>query len=215
LSQQINLYSPLFRKQKKVFSAVAIAQAIGLVVLVIAVFYFYVAGQTSLLEIRAVDSGRQLQSDLERLKVSASRESPEARAKTLSERKSKLEAVLAERAQALQAMESGAAPGRTEGYASVLRALARLSMDGVWLTRVRFSDESGVASIAGRALRAGLIPVYLERLRAEERLRGREFASLEITRQAAPAAQGESAAAPQAGSFVEFVLSTKEAEARK
>jgi hypothetical protein len=214
LSQQINLYSPLFRKQKKVFSAVAIAQAIGLVVLFIAVFYFYVAGQTSLLEIRAVDSGRQLQIDLERLKVSASSESPEARAKVLSERKRKLEAALAERAQALQAMESGA-PGRTEGYASVLRALARVSMEGVWLTRVRFSDESGAASIAGRALRPGLVPVYLERLRSEKRLRGQEFASLEITRQAAPAAQGESAAAPQAGSFVEFVLSTKDLEARK
>jgi hypothetical protein len=214
LSQQINLYSPLFRKQKKVFSAVAIAQAIGLVVLVIAVFYFYVAGQTSLLEIRAVDSGRQLQSDLERLKVSASSESPETRAKTLSERKRKLEAALAERAQALQAMESGG-PGKTEGYASVLRALARLSMEGVWLTRVRFSDESGAASITGRALRPGLVPVYLERLRGEKRLRGQEFASLEITRQAAPAAQGESAAAPQERSFIEFVLSTKDLEARK
>jgi len=214
LSQQINLYSPLFRKQKKVFSAVAIAQAIGLVVLFIAVFYFYVAGQTSLLEIRAVDSGRQLKSDLERLKVSASSESPEARAKTLSERKRKLEAVLAARAQALQAMESGA-PGRTEGYASVLRALARLSMEGVWLTRVRFSDESGEALITGRALRPGLVPVYLERLRSEERLRGQEFASLDIRRQATPAAQGESRAAPQAGSLVEFVLSTKDVEARK
>jgi hypothetical protein len=214
LSQQINLYSPLFRKQKKVFSAVAIAQAIGLVVVFIAVFYFYVAGQTSLLEIRAVDSGRQLKADLERLKVSASSESPEARAKTLSERKRKLEAALAERAQALQAMESGG-PGKTEGYASVLRALARLSMEGVWLTRVRFSDESGAASITGRALRPGLVPVYLERLRGEKRLRGQEFASLEITRQAAPAAQGESAAAPQERSFIEFVLSTKDLEARK
>jgi hypothetical protein len=214
LSQQINLYSPLFRKQKKVFSAVAIAQAIGLVVVFIAVFYFYVAGQTSLLEIRAVDSGRQLKADLERLKVSASSESPETRAKTLSERKRKLEAALAERAQALQAMESGG-PGKTEGYASVLRALARLSMEGVWLTRVRFSDESGAASITGRALRPGLVPVYLERLRGEKRLRGQEFASLEITRQAAPAAQGESAAAPQERSFIEFVLSTKDLEARK
>lgn len=214
MSQQINLYSPLFRKQKKVFSAVAIAQAIGLVVLFIAVFYFYVAGQTSLLELRAVDSGRQLKSDLERLKVSATSESPEARAKTLSERKRKLEAALAERAQALQAMESSA-PGRTEGYASILRALARLSMEGVWLTRVRFSDENGEASIIGRALRPGLVPVYLERLRSEERLRGQEFASLEITRQTTPAAQGESRAAPQAGSLVEFVLSTKDVGARK
>jgi hypothetical protein len=214
MSQQINLYSPLFRKQKKVFSAVAIAQALGLVVLFIAVFYFYVAGQTSLLEIRAVDSARQLKADLERLKVSASSESPEARARTLGERKRKLEAALAERAHALQAMESGA-PGRTEGYASILRAFARLSMEGVWLTRVRFSDESGEASITGRALRPGLVPVYLERLRSEERLRGQEFASLEITRQAAPAAQGESKAAPQAGSLVEFVLSTKELQARK
>jgi hypothetical protein len=214
LSQQINLYSPLFRKQKKVFSAVAIAQAIGVVVLFIAVFNFYVAAQTSLLELRAADSGRQLKSDLERLKVSASSESPEARAKTLSERKRKLETALAERAQALQAMESGAL-GRTEGYASVLRALARLSMEGVWLTRVRFSDENGEASIIGRALRPGLVPVYLERLRSEERLRGQEFASLEITRQTTPATQGESRAAPQAGSLVEFVLSTKDVGARK
>lgn len=204
MSQQINLYSPLFRKQKKVFSAVAIAQAIGLVVLCIAVFYFYVAAQTTLLEIRTADSGRQLRSDLERLKVSASSESPEVRARTLSERKRKLETALAERAQALQAMESGAL-GRTEGYAAVLRALARLSMEGVWLTRVQFSDESGEASITGRALRPGLVPAYLERLRSEERLRGQQFASLEITRQTAP----------QAATLVEFVLSAKDVEARR
>jgi hypothetical protein len=207
LSQQINLYSPLFRKQKKVFSAVAIAQAIGLVVLCIAVFYFYVAAQTTLLEIRTADSGRQLRSDLERLKVSASGESPEARAKTVSERKRKLETALAERTQALRAMESGAlgALGRTEGYAPVLRALAGLSMEGVWLTRVQFSDENGEASIIGRALRPGLVPIYLERLRSEERLRGQQFASLEITRQTTPSA----------ASLVEFVLSTKDVEARK
>ena len=57
MSQQINLYSPLFRKQKKIFSGVAMAQATTLVVVGVLAFYAYVSLQTSLLEIR-VEIGR-------------------------------------------------------------------------------------------------------------------------------------------------------------
>jgi hypothetical protein len=202
LSQQINLYSPLFRKQKKVFSALALLQAIGLVVLVVAVFYFYLSAQSSLLEIRAADSGRQLKDELERLRVYSAQESPDMRAKSLAERRKKLEAAFRERTQALEAMDKGAL-GRTEGYSGLLRALARLSMDGVWLTRVRFSDEGGEAFMAGRATRAELVPLYLQRLRTEDKLRGQDFSSLEITRPAQPAR------------FIEFVLSSGSAEAKK
>jgi hypothetical protein len=202
VSQQINLYSPLFRKQKKVFSALALLQAIGLVMLVVAVFYFYLSAQSSLLEIRAADSARQLKNELERLRVSSAQESPDMRAKSLAERRKKLEAALTERTLALEAMEKGAL-GRTEGYSGLLRALARLSVDGVWLTRVQFSDDKGEASLAGRAARPELVPLYLERLRREERLRGQDFSTLEITRQAQP------------GRLIEFVLSSASAEAKK
>jgi len=197
VSQQINLYSPLFRKQKKVFSALAMLQAMGLVVVVVAGFYTYVALQGSLLEIRSADSARQLRSELERLKVYSARESPEARAKGLAQQKKKLEEALAARNRTAQALaESGL--GRTEGYSGLLRALARLSMDGLWLTRVQFSGEEGEVEIAGRARQPELVAAYLERLRAEESLRGQAFSSLEIRRPAA---------AQRAG-YVEFVLSS-------
>ncbi len=193
------------------FSAVNILQAIGLVVLGIAVFYFYLSAQTSQLEARALESGRQLKEELERLKAYSAQEAPEVRAKLLAERRKKLESAYAERTQALEAMDKGVL-GRTEGYSSVLRALARLSVDGVWLTRVRLSDERGEASIAGRATRPELVPPYLERLRREERLRGQDFSTLEITRPAP--AQASAAPATQAR-FVEFVLSSGGGEAKK
>lgn len=193
------------------FSAVNILQAIGLVVLGVAVFYFYLSAQTSQLEARALESGRQLKEELERLKAYSAQEAPEVRAKLLAERRKKLESAYAERTQALEAMDKGVL-GRTEGYSSVLRALARLAVDGVWLTRVRLSDERGEASIAGRATRPELVPPYLERLRREERLRGQDFSTLEITRPAP--AQASAAPATQAR-FVEFVLSSGGGEAKK
>ena len=209
MSQQINLYSPLFRKQKKLFSAMALLPAIGLLVLTVAGFYFYLSAQNSRLEVRAADASRQLQNELEQLKVYGAQQSPDARVKSLAERRKKLEAEFSERTQALQAMDKGAL-GKTEGYSGLLRALARLSMDGVWLTRVRFSDERGEAFIAGRATRPELVPVYLERLRREERLRGQDFSTLEITR----STQASSTPAAQAR-FVEFVLSSGGGEAKK
>ena len=70
-------------------------------------------------------------------------------------------------------------------------------MDGVWLTGIQVAEGSGELSLAGRATRAELVPVYLERLRAEEALRGQTFSRLEVTR----------AAPPSGMALVEFALS--------
>ena len=199
MSQQINLYSPIFRKQTKVFSAITMLQGLGLIVLVVAVFYYYMSAQSSLLELRAAESGRQLKSELERLKVYGASDSPAERVKALAERKKALEDTLASQGQALQALKEGSF-GRNEGYSAMLRALARVSVEGVWLTRVEFSEGSGELSLAGRALRADLVPAYLARLRADPSLRKQEFARLEVTR-----------ATP---TFVEFTLSGASAKAR-
>jgi Tfp pilus assembly protein PilN len=198
VSQQINLYSPIFRKQPKVFSALTMLQAIALIVVVVAVFSYSISLQTSVLQIRAAESARQLKSELERLKAYGAGDSPAERAKALADRKKALQASLAGHAQALAAFDSGAL-GRAEGYSELLRALARISMDGVWLTRIQFAEGGGELSITGRATRADLVPAYLERLRSEEALRGQEFSRLEITR----------------GPFVEFVLSAGEAAPAK
>lgn len=208
MSQQINLYSPIFRRQTKVFSATTMLQGAGLIVLVVAVFFYYISLQTSLLEIRAAETSRQLKGELERLKAYGLGASPAERAKTLAERKKALEASLAAQTQAAAAFESSGV-GRATGYSEPLRALARLSMDGVWLTRIQFARVSGELSLTGRASRPELVAVYLERLRSEQALRDQEFSHLEITRSGAakPAAKDAAPRAP----FVEFVLSSGEA----
>jgi hypothetical protein len=201
VSQQINLYSPLFRKQAKVFSATTMAQGTVLILVVVAVFYYYMSAQTSLLQISTAESSRQLKSELERLKIYGAAESPAERAKAIADRKKTLEAALASHNKALAAFESDAA-GRPEGYSGVLRALSRVSMEGVWLTRIQFGAGRGELSIAGRATRPELVPAYLARLRSEDALRAREFAKLEILRSAA---DGKS---DPRQPFVEFTLSS-------
>jgi hypothetical protein len=180
VSQQINLYSPIFRKQEKIFSATTMLQAFVLIVVVVAVSFYIVSLQTSVLQMSVTESARQLRSELERLKVYGAGDSPAERAKLLAERKRKLEASLATSAQALAGFDADAVGG-AEGYSDVLRALSRASIDGVWLTRIQFAKGKGELSIAGRATRADLVPAYLERLRSEPTLRGREFSRLEVT----------------------------------
>jgi hypothetical protein len=200
MSQQINLYSPLFRKQPKVFSAATMLQGALLIAVIVAVGCVYLSLQASVLEIRAAQSGTELKSELERLKTYSVRESPEARAKSLAERKKALEATLRASAQTLEALNAGGV-GRGEGYSELLRALARVSVQGVWLTRVHFAEVSGELSLTGRAARADLVAAYLERLRSEPELRGREFARLDMKRGAA-----EKGAPP----YVEFTLSSSD-----
>jgi Tfp pilus assembly protein PilN len=211
MSQQINLYSPIFRKQIKVFSAATMLQGIGLIVLVVALFFYAVSLQTSVLEIRAAESSRQLKSELERLKAYGVAESPAERARALAERKKALEASLAKHADALAVYESSAG-GRTGGYSEMLRALARRSMDGVWLTRIEFARGTGELSLVGRATRPELVATYLERLRSEQVLNDQLFFRLELTRpRPAPVAKGEAPPAP----FVEFVLSADDTVEKK
>jgi Tfp pilus assembly protein PilN len=176
-------------------------QGLVLIAVVVGVFFYTISLQTSLLEIRATESGRTLKAEVERLKAYGVSEAPAERAKVLAERKKALETELAAQAQALEAFEAGGL-GRTEGYSALLRALARRSMEGVWLTRIEFAEAGGELSLAGRASRAELVPAYLERLRAEEGLRGHAFSRLEVTR-------------PANMPFVEFTLSSEEAESSK
>lgn len=212
MSQQINLYDPAFRKPRKLLSAAAILQGTALVVLLIGVLSFYLSAQTLRLERRAEESAQRLNTELERLKVSAAGQSPQERARLLAERRKVLEAQLAEYDAALRVLEPAPAAGRT-GYSGLMRALAGLSMDGVWLTRIELGEApDSPVSIAGRATRPELVAAYLARLRKSEALSGQQFATLQITRAAAPAAQAGGASAP---GFVEFVLSSAHREARK
>jgi hypothetical protein len=61
-----------------------------------------------------------------------------------------------------------------------MRAFARQSLDGVWLTGFEIDAGGRELALSGRALGAELVPRYLERLNHESLLQGRQFSSLKV-----------------------------------
>jgi hypothetical protein len=209
VSQQINLFNPIFLKQKKVFSAVAMAQALC-VLLGGALAVAFLASQN----VRALEHEAQL--GRIRLVQSEQRLS-RAKAEFAPRRKSaQLETELAEAETRLKALHdvSGVLErgelGNTSGYAEYFKALARQNLSGVWLTGVSIGAAGNEVGVQGRALDAALVPAYLGRLTNEQVMRGKGFGSLRIS-QPASAKEAGGAVPP----FVEFSLESTLAEAAK
>jgi hypothetical protein len=120
---------------------------------------------------------------------------------------------LLQRRAALQMLAASPIDGEG-GFAARLEALARQSVDGLWLTGMALRQDDVV--LKGRALQPQLIPVYVQRLDREPSLQGRAFKALEVVRPLEKQAHGASAPAevdaaaplpPQRSVYVEFTLS--------
>lgn len=69
---------------------------------------------------------------------------------------------------------------RGVGFAGTFDTLGRNRVEGVWLTRIRLID--GDLTLEGRAVRADLLPEYLDRLAGEAGLDGVRFERFELVR---------------------------------
>jgi Tfp pilus assembly protein PilN len=176
VSQQINLYSAAFRKQKKPFTAVAMLQSMAGVLAVLAVFYGVAYYQARAVERDAGTLGHRVAAALEQLKkggipVTATDEKAlDARIAEIEARALANEQLLARTAQTAE----------RAAYIEPLRVLARQRLEGVWLTTIQLEGDAGELSLAGRALHAGLVARYVERLGKDPAMRGRNFSALQI-----------------------------------
>ena len=59
--------------------------------------------------------------------------------------------------------QSSATPEK--GYAAFMRAFAKQSLDGLWLTSFSFDSSTEKLNINGRTLQADLVPEYISTLR--------------------------------------------------
>lgn len=177
--QQINLYTPIFSQEPRLFSAKAIGAALGIMMLgllaITGVSWWRVATLDRALRALEVQAGARDKLIAETERVVNGGESPattEARLKSLA-----LE--LERHQQALKYLRGGAAGSHT-GFAARMAALARQQLDGLWLRGATFSSDSGQFQISGSALRPELVPIYLARLAGEEALAGTTLDSFEI-----------------------------------
>ena len=208
MSQQINLFNPVFLKQKKIFSAVAMARALTVLLGGVLAVAFYARQNVEQLQQEANNGRARLVQREERMhKVTA---------QFLPRQKSaELEAELAQAEARVKAMRDVASVlqrgelGNTNGYSNYFKALARQNLSGVWLTGVSISGAGNELGVKGRALDPALVPAYLGRLTHEQVMRGKTFGSLKISQ---PGAGKDGAAAAP---FVEFSLESSMAEGAK
>lgn len=178
MSQQLNLFNPVFLRQKKYFSAVTMLQCLTIVLIALIAVYGFQRWQLSGLERQLADARVQHNAVQQQLtQLAAAKRTPSA---ALKDEAMRLEAQAGALEALLGRLESGEL-GNTEGFSRYLGALARQTLPGVWLTGFRATGHEGPQIIKGRMLQPELLPAYLRALNKEETLRGHGFAELQLT----------------------------------
>jgi hypothetical protein len=218
VSQQINLFNPIFLKQKKIFTAVHMAQTLGLVAAGALLLAAFGAVKTAQLEKHATAGMAAVNAAEARLAQVAKDFPPKQKNKDIEIEIARMQGELKAMREVRSVLERGEL-GNTAGYSEYWRAFARQSVPGVWLTSVSVAGSGKEIGLEGRALQPELLPGYIQRLTREAVLQGKTFGSLEISRPGAvPIAQLAGAAGTEAtvgAPYVEFRLATQPAAVKE
>lgn len=167
MNQQINLYQPIFRKQKKVFTAVAILQ-----VSLIAIALFILTGGYSYLQLKKlqqqeVTASANLTRIERQFRELEAKSGQGAASKLLAAEINRLNREIEQKKSVAALLEQGPY-ANTRGFSDHFEALAREHVNGSWLTRIGISDGGAVLDLKGITFSADLVPVYLQRLLQEQ-----------------------------------------------
>jgi hypothetical protein len=206
--QQINLYNPAFEAKRSLttFKGALVGWAVVAALVVAVAGYELFSVHT--MQQRESALAQQLataQSEAQRLGAQVAARKGDVR---LAEEIAHLELEAQGRQEVLQVLHSGKL-GDTRGFSDHLRAFARQSFEGVWLTGLSIATAGRDVSIEGRASQAAYVPGYLKRLNDETAMQGHPFAEL-LIQQPEPDPAVKTAVRPD---YVEFKLTTKTAAA--
>ena len=198
MSQQINLFNPIFMKQHKYFSLLAMLQALGLIVAGSLLFYGYAVYQVGELRKQSEESTKRYNAEEVRLVGFTAEFSPQQANQALREEVLRMEKQVADQAELVEIIKSGAV-GNTTGYSEYMRAFSRQVVQGLWLTGFRVTGDATQISLMGAVLSPELLPAYIQRLGKEGVMQGKTFATLQMQ-------QPKVAASQDIARYVEFTL---------
>lgn len=178
--QQINLYQPIFRKQRQIFSAMTMVQAAGIVAVALLGFYFFGLWRVTALEAEATRLEGTEAGLLTRL-ASIDPSLSMNRTAEVEEEIRRLNATLRDQTLLVDALREQSL-GTTEGFSGFLAALGRQHTPELWLTQFAINGSTRALELSGRSTRVELVPQYLEALGREPALAGQRFDRLEIAR---------------------------------
>jgi Tfp pilus assembly protein PilN len=207
VTQQVNLYQPIFRRQEKKFSARAMVQAIGLVAGGIVLMVLYTYWQIGSLRSELARAEAQQAAAAKRLDEVTRQFAGQVRPRSIDEQLAQIEAEIGAKQRVYDILRQGAFTN-TGGFSAYLTAFARTGVPGVWLTGIDVVGAAEQMTLKGRSLSRELVPRYVQRLGAEPRLAGVEFQTFVLAR-------GGADGKPLANAEVEFELRTGAAAGRK
>jgi hypothetical protein len=212
MSQQINLFNPVFLKPKQLFSALTMAQALLAIGVGMAVLsgYSLHGSQQAQKEAAAISiQAQKLQEQMIRL-VDASK--PVVSDKNLETEVARMQAVFDAKSRILDFIRRGR-PADVHSHGEHLMALSRSALPDVWLTRFTLRNAGADIEIEGRALQPAQVVSYVKGLSRDEVFRGKSFGNMSIHGEQEKTG-GEQAAEKKPGTpprSVEFVLKTSDA----
>lgn len=204
MSQQINLFNPIFLKQSKMLSLLAMMQALGLILLGSCFFYGYAWYQVQQLTQQSIESDKRFKAGQDNLTRYTTEFSPQQANELLQKEVQNLEKQVLDQTKVVDALKSGAV-GNTEGYSAYMRAFSRQIITGLWLTGFNVIGNGTNIRLTGGVLRAELLPAYIRRLNSEVVMQGKSFSKLQMQQPIVVAPKDAKSA-----KYVEFSLQSEE-----
>lgn len=180
MKQSVNLYLPEFRRKPDWLDATRMLQAMGLVVLLLALTAGWEFWQLFRLdrEWQAAETLRvEAVSATATLSASFGTQAPD---QSVVEQNVRLEAALKEKNAILGFMD-GNDLGNTAGFSSYLADLARYHVQGLSLKTISLSQNGRSVALTGEVEQAELVPLYLQNLSKGASFRGLSFHALQIS----------------------------------
>lgn len=179
LRQNVNFYQLRFRERAVKLPASMLLQAAAMAIVTMLLLFSYAAYR-----VNGVQSELQLIAQQERGAVNRLENLRATIVEVVGETSwaERLETASGELSQKEASLRliSGTELGDADGFARHLKSLARQTMPGLWLTNVALAARGDRIWLQGEALRADLVPTYLQNLADEEPFEAQRFHRLEI-----------------------------------
>ena len=184
MTQQINLYQPILRREKKVFSAVTMLQVLAAIAIVMILLFGAARWQLQ----KQLSERARLEAQEQELAARVAevtrdmKTRPESRELRRQLEASKREAMLKQRL--IDLMQDGSGDNATGGFSEAFAGLARQRITGLWLTGVELHREGDTRQVTLRGLtaRADLVPQLVQQLGQEPAFQGLRFRHMRVFR---------------------------------
>ncbi|WP_036303054.1 MSHA biogenesis protein MshI [Methylotenera sp. L2L1] len=180
MNQQINLVNIALVKQKKFLTLNSMAAMLIAMTLVLLAYYAYAQKEVSALSMQRQQVANELIKIQNELKALALLHTPLEKDLSLEKQIAQLEQKAQVQQQILNIL-SHSTNTPDNSYAELMRAFARQSIEGLWLTGFSVDSQTDTLNIQGRALQGDLVPLYINRLSNEPALKGKLFSGLNIS----------------------------------